>query len=352
VSVPVAARPEGRAPQPAVSAVVVNHRSASEAADCAASLRAGFETDGVAGEVILVDCGSGEEETRRLRAIPADALVLLPDNRGYSGGVNAGLERARGATILMCNADVAFRPGAVGELAAAVGDRRVGAAAPLCLWDAAGRLRLPADPPSGLAAELGLVRFAPFARRTLALWERGGEARRLVGAVLAARREVLDRVGGLDERYPFEYEETDWEIRVRRAGFVLRFQPTARVRHLYARSAARNPDTDSRRAESRRIFRSRHYGALGRALIERAERRPPRPPKAIRVAEPALRARAGAWVAVSTNPTLVPFAGAPLDLDFRLPEEVLASLRPGPVWLRAFRSRDGAPIETLVWEKP
>jgi hypothetical protein len=65
---------------------------------------------------------------------------------------------------------------------------------------------------------LGLTRFAPFARRTLALWERGGEARRLVGAVLAARREVFDRVGGFDEKYPFEYEETDWEIRVRRAG--------------------------------------------------------------------------------------------------------------------------------------
>src|SRR5262249_6000864 len=158
-----------------------------------------------------------------------------------------------------------------------VADRRVGAAAPLCLWDERGSLRLPADPPSGLAAELGLTRFAPFARRTLSLWEKGGEARRLVGAVLAARREVFDRVGDFDERYPFEYEETDWEIRVRRAGFSLRFHPAARVRHLYARSAARNPDTEARREASRRVFRASHYGALGRALIERAERRRRRP---------------------------------------------------------------------------
>jgi GT2 family glycosyltransferase len=336
---------------PVLSAVVVSHRSAPEAADCVASLRAAFGREGVAGEVVLVDSGSGEAESRRLREIPADALVLLPDNRGYSGGVNAGIEKARGATLLLCNADVVFQAGAVTELAAAVAERRVGAAAPLCLWDAAGRLRLPADPPSGLAGELGLVRFAPFARRTLALWERGGDAKRLVGAVLAVRREVLDRVGGLDERYPFEYEETDWEIRVRRAGFVLRFHPAARVRHLYARSAARNPETDARRAESRRVFRRRHYGALGRALIERADRRPSRAPRATRVAEPVVRARPGAWVAVSTNSTLVPFAGAPLDSDFRLPGEVLASLRSGPVWLRPFRAGDGAPLETLVWEK-
>jgi N-acetylglucosaminyl-diphospho-decaprenol L-rhamnosyltransferase len=339
---------------PSVSAVVVNHRSAAEAADCVASLRAELARGGVegAGEVVLVDCGSGDGEAERLRGIDADALVLLPDNRGYSGGVNAGVARARGATLLLCNADVVFLPGAVAALVAAVADRRVGAAAPLCLWDAAGRLRLPADPPSGLAAELGRTRFAPFARRTLELWNRGGDARRLVGAVLATRRETWDRVGAFDERYPFEYEETDWEIRVRRAGLALRFHPPARVRHLYARSAARNPETEARRAASRRLFRATHYGRLGRALIERSEARPPRTPRATRVSEPAVAAAPGAWVAVSTNPTLVPFAGAPLDADFRLPDEVLASLRPGPVWLRPFRADDGAPLDTLVWERP
>jgi len=241
----------------------------------------------------------------------------------------------------------------VRELVAAVQERRIGAAAPLCVWDAEGRLRLPADPPSGLAAELGLVRFAPFARRTLSLWERGGDAKRLVGAVLAARREVFDRIGGFDERYLFEYEETDWEIRVRRAGLSLRFHPAARVRHLYARSAARNPETKARRAASRRLFRGRRYGALGRSMIERIERRPAlRPPEAAPVAEPFVRAHAGAWLAVSTNPSVVPFAGAPLDTDFRLPEDILASLRPGPLYLRPFRARDGAALETLVWEKP
>ena len=124
------------------------------------------------------------------------------------------------------------------------------------------------------------------------------------------------------------------------------------MRHLYARSAGRNPETEARRAASRRLFRRAHYGPLGAALIERAERKTRRAPAASRVAEPAAGARPGAWVAVSTNPSLVPFAGAPLDADFRLPAEVLASLRPGPVWLRVFRETDGATLETLVWEKP
>ncbi len=339
---------------PAVSAIVVNHRSAAEARACVESLRAAFLREGVAGEIVLVDCASGAEEVRALEAAPADARILLDENRGYSGGVNAGLARASGSRLLLANADVLFLEGAVTTLLAAIEDPRVGAAAPLCLWDAAGALRLPAEAAPDFFGELGLARFPAFARRTMSLWERGGDTRHLVGAVLAARRDVFDRVGRFDERYPFEYEETEWEDRVRAAGFALRFEPKARARHLFARSAGRNSETETRRAASRRRYREKRWGKLGRALLDRAAKRPPRPIAADvrRLAEPALASRNGAWVAVSTNPTLIPFAGTALAGGFRLPDEVLASLRPGPVYLRSFDPRDGRPLETFVWEKP
>jgi GT2 family glycosyltransferase len=337
---------------PRVSAIVVNHRSADEAAQCVASLREAFARESVPGEIVLVDCDSGPEEVRALTAIAADQDVFLPDNRGYSGGVNAGLARARGAQLLISNADVIFLSGAVTALLSEIGEPRVAAAAPLCLWDAAGVLRLPPDSAAGFFGELGVGRFAPFARRSLALWERGGDAPHLAGAVLAVRRDVFDRVGLFDERFLFEYEETEWEDRALEKGFRLRFVPRARVRHLYARSAARNPETEGRREISRRLYRERRYGRIGRALLERAAARPPRAVAATPLAEPVVPARAGAWLAVSTNPSLIPFAGAPLVEDFRLPEDVHASLRPGPVYLRVFRAADGRPLETFVWEKP
>lgn len=335
---------------PRVSVVVVNHRSAAEAAACVASLRETFAA-GLSGEIVLVDCASGPEETRALAALGADAEVFLPDNRGYSGGANAGIAKARAARLVVSNADVVFLPGALEALLDEIEDPRVGAAAPLCLWDAGGRLRLPADSAAGFFGELGLRHFAPFARQTLRLWERGGDAGHLTGAVLAARRDVFDRVGVFDERFLFEYEETEWEDRVRESGLKLRFVPRARVRHLYARSAARNPDTERRREVSRRLYRERRYGRIGRALLERAAVRPRRPVRATVLAEPAVAARAGASLAVSTNPSLIPFAGASLDRDFRLPGDVLASLAPGPVYLRVFRTADGRPLETFVWEK-
>ena len=169
--------------------------------------------------------------------------------------------------------------------------------------------------------------------------------------MLAVRRDVFDRVGRMDERFLFEYEETEWEDRALEKGFRLRFVPRAQVRHLFARSAARNPETERRRAVSRRLYRERRYGRFGRALLERAAVRPPRAVDAKILSEPRVAARSGAWLAVSTNPSLIPFAGAALAEDFRLPEDVLASLRPGPVYLRVFRRADGRPLETFVWEK-
>ncbi len=346
---------------PEVSAIVVSHRSAAEAARCVASLTEAFAREGIAGEVVLVDCGSGQEEVARLRDIPADRHVLLPENRGYSGGVNAGLARARGARLILSNADVVFSPGPVGRLLDAIAEPRVGAAAPLSTWDTKGRVRLPpGDAPgllrdgaqllSGLFPALDRRRFASFARDTLRLWERGGLARHLSGAVLAVRRDVFDAAGRFDERFPFEYEETEWEDRVRSKGFDLHFVPEARVRHLWAVSSSRNPETGARRAVSERLYRLRRYGRVATALLERAARFPKPLPAATTLSEPRVAARPDAALAVSPNPSGFPFACADLSREFRLPDEVEAGLPPGLWHLTVFRKADGRPLERFVWE--
>jgi GT2 family glycosyltransferase len=347
---------------PEVSAIVVSHRSASEAAACVASLREEFTRAGLSGEVLVVDCASGPEEVERLGKLDADLLLPLRENRGYSGGLNAGLARARGRRLLLCNADVIFLPGALAPLVAALEAPSVGVAAPLACWDAGGRLRLPPGDPPGFLSELARLtagrlpaldarRFGAFARDALRLWRLGGPARHLVGAVLAARRDVFDRAGRLDERFAFEYEETEWEDRVRRQGMELRFVPQARVRHLWAVSASRNPDSSRLREQSRRLYRETRYGRLGRRILERAGASGSHAPAARRIAAPKVPARQGAWVAVSPNPSCFPFAGAPLDADFRLPDEIAAGLAPGIWYLRVFAESDGRPLETLAWEK-
>jgi GT2 family glycosyltransferase len=347
---------------PDATAVVVNYRQAELAARCVETLRAGFETEGIRGEIVLVDCGSGPEERTALRRIGAE-LVALDDNRGYSGGVNAGLARASSARLLLSNADVEFRPGALTALLQAVDDPRVGAAAPRCSWDDGGRVLLPPGYDPGFLEELAVLnggggggrrwaaRFARFAREAVRLWTAGGRARHLSGAVLAASRDVFDRVGRFDESYPFEYEETDWERRVRGAGLELRVVPAAGVVHKWSGSVSKDPETERRRIASRRLFRERHYGRIGRALLERAEGRIGRPP--LEPAEPRLQeaaeipARSGFWLALSPHASGIPFAGGDLSRPFRLPVELRGRGSRGPWTWTIFSADDGKPVDSF-----
>lgn len=347
---------------PEVSVIVVNHRSADHAVRCLESLRSCLAAEGISGEALLVDCASGEEERSRLAEAAADLTLSLAENRGYSGGVNVGLARASGKKLILSNADVVYRPGSLSALLRAVEAPSVGAAAPVSFWDAQDRIRLPPGFAPGFFRDVAQLaggrwpalearRFARFARETLRLWRQGGPAQHLSGAVLVVRREVFDRVGRLDERYPFEYEETEWEDRVQAAGLRLLVVAEAPVRHFWGKSAAASPGSARRRAVSQTLYRERRYGPLGRALLEALGGAAPPPPLARRIESPAFSRQEGAWLAISPNPSLLPFAGTSLAEDFSLPEEILSDLPVGPLYFRVFREADGRPLETSVWEK-
>jgi GT2 family glycosyltransferase len=349
-----------RSPIPELSAILVHYRQPELAALCVATLRETFVRDRVAGEIVLVDCGSGPADAERLAALPADTRVFLADNRGYSGGVNAGLARARSARLLLSNVDVTYRAGSLRPLLVALDDPAVGAAAPVCEWDPEIRLLLPPGFDPGFFDELALFRsgrspvrddsrFAHFARDAIRLWTLGGRARHLSGAVLAVRRDVFDRVGRFDERFPFEYEETEWERRVHAARLELRVVRGSRVRHAWGASASGSAETDRRRATSRRLYRERRFGRLGRAILESAERRS-RPSGAAPalLTRPELPPRPGAWVGLSPHRSRIPFLGADLSSGFRLSEDAEAALPAGDWFWTVFSSDDGRPFETHV----
>lgn len=331
-----------------LSAIVVSHRSADEAGTAAASLRQAFAADGIEGEIVLVDCGSGPEERPALEAAGADRLVAI-DNRGYAGGVNAGISASTGRLLLLCNADVELVPGSLAPLVEAASRPDAGAAAPVQHADREGRILLPTgfgagfgrDLAQALGARAGAAeRFRRGARRQWRLWTEGGETDYLAGSVLATRREVIDRVGRFDERFPFEFEETEWEDRVRAAGLKLVVCAAARARHAAGVSAARNPETASRRERSRRSYRRRRYGRAGSAFLSAAESLFAGPPADAPPYSP-LPSGAGSALAFSPNPSVLPFAGVALSslLDAR---DVARALG-GPMYVRAFRTSDGRP---------
>jgi GT2 family glycosyltransferase len=82
------------------------------------------------------------------------------------------------------------------------------------------------------------------------------------GACLAFRRQLLDAIGPLDERFFLYFEETDFCLRVRSdAGLQVWFEPAARVRHEGGASTRQCGDeAEIHYARSASAFLRKHHG--------------------------------------------------------------------------------------------
>ncbi len=94
------------------------------------------------------------------------------------------------------------------------------------------------------------------------------------GACLLVRRDAWELVGGFDTKFFLYYEETDWCLRARQAGWQVHQLPTVRVRHDGALSAKRTGRTirngciATEYVRSRRRYFQKHFGLLSSAAVE------------------------------------------------------------------------------------
>lgn len=210
-----------------VGVVVVHHGDASPTRRCVESVLA--DPSSVRRAVVVVD-HSGNLDSGSL----PDGVHRLnrPDNPGFGGGAASGVEaldRAADETLpvayVVLNHDVELLAGYLEAAARAVATPGVGAAAgPLHreaadgpLWYAGGGVRW-------LTGTVRQSRSPDDASR-----ER--DVGFLPGAALAVSPTAWHRVGGFDPRIFLYHEDLDLCLRLRRAGWRLRFVPAMRAVH-------------------------------------------------------------------------------------------------------------------------
>jgi len=189
--------------------------------------------------VLVVDNGSPSHGEAELRAaLPAGVEVLrLPRNRGFGGGMNAGMRRVledpATDSVLFLNNDTRSPPELVGAMRAALAaDPAVGLVG--CDMEGAG---------GGESAPAGyrLGRVFGYPRPC-----RPGEAPDYVQAsCILLPRDVLEAIGGFDEDYRFFFEDADLSLRVRRLGRTLAIVPRVRIYHYGSATIGAN---DGRKA--------------------------------------------------------------------------------------------------------
>jgi len=190
--------------------------------------------------LIIVDNGSTDESLVVFdRELPNAHVIPLPENRGFAAAANAGLRVVAEPFAFLLNTDLEFRNDVLGLLAGELAgqDRAVLACPRLLRPD--GSEQAAAVPEPTLLFELtnrSLARHLMHVPR-----EETSVVPGVVGPCMAVHMERLRKVGFLDERFFFFFEETDWCKRMSDAGCDVLFVPSAEAVHLQGESANRRP---------------------------------------------------------------------------------------------------------------
>ena len=184
--------------------------------------------DSTCDDVLVVDNGSSDDSISAVRERhPRVEIFSSPWNLGFGRAVNLGMTRGTHRYVLVLNNDcVATRDVVDGLIATLDRDPHIGVVGP-GLQGLDGR---PARAWGRAPTPLGEIGIRP--RRTPT--SEGAEPRdveTLVGACMLVRREAVAAVGGFDEAFFFYFEETEWCLRLRRAGWRVVFVPAVSVLH-------------------------------------------------------------------------------------------------------------------------
>ncbi|WP_159881079.1 glycosyltransferase family 2 protein [Paenibacillus puerhi] len=173
-------------------------------------------------EVIVVDNGSMDQSLSV--AIRHDAkLIALPDNRGFPVACNLGLRLAAGDELLLLNNDTQLTKGAMKAMRRCLhSSPDIGIVGPMSNF-ASGKQQI--------AGPLTTIRRTA-ARMNVPNPAKWRATERVVGLCFLFKRELLERVGLLDEQFsPGHYEDDDYCYRARLAGYRLLIAGDAFVYH-------------------------------------------------------------------------------------------------------------------------
>lgn len=218
-------------------------------------------------EVIVVDNGSSDGTatylTERARREPRLRCILNTVNRGFAGGNNDGIRTASGSVLVLLNNDTRVTEGWLAGLRASLReDGSIGLVGPVS--NAVGNEQKiftgGVTPAEILAEGAAWVRHA-----------RGDtfETDRLGFFCVALRREAADKVGLLDEAFDLGfYEDDDYCLRMRKAGYRLVCREDVFVYHRGSSSFGKTP------RKTRELMKKNRRRLEGKFGIRYAPRHP------------------------------------------------------------------------------
>lgn len=219
-----------RQPDPLVSVVIINWNGAHYLPTCLDSLRAQTHPRT---EILVADNASTDGSQALVREqYPEVKLVALPENRGFTGGNNAGIDASTGDIVILLNNDTEVEPDWIAQVVAAF-ERHAEAglvASKMLLFDRRDTFHTTGDffRTDGLPGNRGVW------QKDVGQYDAEEYVFGACGGSMAVRRAVLDQIGLLDDDFFFSAEDVDFCWRAQLAGWRCVYAPRAVVYHHLA----------------------------------------------------------------------------------------------------------------------
>jgi GT2 family glycosyltransferase len=236
--------------RPRLSVVIVNYNVRDLLENCLHSVEKAMA--GMEGEVFVVDNNSDDGSADMVRErFPAVRLIASTRNEGFARANNLALAEAQGEYLLLLNPDTLVQEDTFSVMLGFFDDNRdVGMAGcriitPDGSLEPACRRSFP-SPWVSFTKLTGLSTVFPrsslFARYNLTYLSEDEtyEVDAISGSFMMLRREVYERIGGLDEDYFMYGEDLDWCYRVQRAGWKICYVHTTKIIHYGGESTKRS----------------------------------------------------------------------------------------------------------------
>jgi GT2 family glycosyltransferase len=230
-------------------------------------------------EILVVDNWSTDGSTEMMQArFPQVEVIENAKRLGYAASHNRALRRCQGRYVLVFNEDMLVSPGALEEMVAFM-DAHPDAGMLGCrLLNADGSLQTSCRTFPNLWIQLFrslyLDKLFPGNRWTganyMSYWghDTVREVDVIKGCCMLVRREVLEQVGLMDERFFLYYEETDWCYRTKRQGWKVYFTPDAEIVH-YGEQTTRRQSSQMTLIQHQSLFKyfRKHHGWAAATIV-------------------------------------------------------------------------------------
>lgn len=192
-------------------------------------------------EVIVIDNASEKNEALLIEArYPNVKAIRSNTNLGFAGGNNLGINAATGKYLFFINNDTIIKDFNIKVLINRLeSSNEIGMVCPKIrfAWE---------DNPIQFAGYTKLSRITlrnkaiGFGEKDMGQHNTPHPTPYAHGAAMLVKREALEKVGKMPECYFLYYEEYDWSIMFRRAGYEIWYEPLFTIYHKESKSTGQN----------------------------------------------------------------------------------------------------------------